>query len=68
MHKIFAILLLIVMPGIFYPGLDAAPKKLTILQTTDIHGSIGDEKVRDCFRSPGSPNASSPICGSTAAT
>ena len=44
LHKIFAILLLIVMPGMFYPGLDAAPKKLTILQTTDIHGSIGDGK------------------------
>ena len=44
MHKILAILLLIVTPGVFYLGLDAAPKKLTILQTTDIHGSIGDEK------------------------
>ena len=32
------------MSGIFRPALDAAPRKLTILQTTDIHGAIGDEK------------------------
>ena len=47
MHKILAILLLIVLSGIFHPVLDAAPKRLTILQTTDIHGAAGDE------RSPG---------------
>ena len=44
MHKIPAILLLIILSGIFLPALDAAPKRLTILQTTDIHGAIGDEK------------------------
>ena len=44
MHKILAILLLIVLSGVFHPALDAAPKRLTILQTTDIHGAIGDEK------------------------
>ena len=36
--------LLFAISGVFCPGLDAAPKTLTILQTTDIHGSIGDEK------------------------
>ena len=44
LHKILAILLLIVLSGMFHPVLDAASKRLTILQTTDIHGSIGDEK------------------------
>ena len=44
LHKIFAILLLIVLSGMFLPSLDATPKRLTILQTTDIHGTIGDEK------------------------
>ena len=44
MHKILAILLLIVIPGVYNTALNAAPKTLTILQTTDIHGSIGDEK------------------------
>ena len=44
MHKTLVILLLIVLSGTFHPALDAAPKKITILQTTDIHGSIGDEK------------------------
>ncbi len=44
MHKVLAIFLLAVIFGVLYPALDAAPKKLTILQTTDIHGSIGDEK------------------------
>ena len=44
MHKFFAILLLIVLSGMFHPALVAAPKRLTILQTTDIHGTIGDEK------------------------
>ena len=44
MPKILTILLLIVVPAVFHPALDAAPKRLTILQTTDIHGTIGDEK------------------------
>jgi len=44
LHKILTILLLIVVPAVFHPALDAAPKRLTILQTTDIHGTIGDEK------------------------
>ncbi len=44
LHKIPAILLLIVLFGASDPALDAAPKKLTILQTTDIHGAIGDDK------------------------
>lgn len=44
MHKILAFFLLIVLSGMFHPALDAAPKRLTILQTTDIHGAIGDEK------------------------
>ncbi len=44
MHKILTVLLLFVLPGVFHPVLDAAPVKLTILQTTDIHGAIGDEK------------------------
>ena len=45
MPKLFFILLLCVIPGIFHPVLNAAPRKLTILQTTDIHGEIGDEKT-----------------------
>ncbi len=44
LHKILPIILLIVISRVFDPALDAAPKKLTILQTTDIHGAIGDEK------------------------
>ena len=44
LHKFLAILLLIVVPGMFHPVLNAAPKRLTILHTTDIHGAIGDEK------------------------
>ncbi len=44
MHKIIAILLLVVIPVLFPPASDAAPRKLTILQTTDIHGEIGDSK------------------------
>ena len=44
MQKFFIVFLLFAISGVFCPGLDAAPKTLTILQTTDIHGSIGDEK------------------------
>lgn len=44
MHKFPVVFLLFVLSCVFFPGLDAAPKKLTILQTTDIHGAIGDEK------------------------
>ena len=44
MHKSLVFILLFVISGIFRPALDAAPRKLTILQTTDIHGAIGDEK------------------------
>ena len=44
LHKILATLILIVVPGVFHPALDGAPRKLTILQTTDIHGAIGDAK------------------------
>lgn len=44
MHRIFLILLTIVLSGAWFSGLTAAPRKLTILQTTDIHGAIGDEK------------------------
>ena len=44
MHKILAIILPIVLSGMFHHPLDAAPKRLTILQTTDIHGATGDER------------------------
>ena len=44
MKKLSVILLLAVILGGFSPGLTAAPRKLTILHTTDIHGSIGDDK------------------------
>ena len=47
MKRILFILLLVAVLGGFRPGLSAAPRKLTILQTTDVHGSIGDA------RSPG---------------
>ena len=44
MRKLFCILLTIVVLAGFTPDASAAPVKLTIMQTTDIHGSIGDEK------------------------
>ena len=45
MHRIICLLLTIVvlLTG-FGPDASAAPVKLTIMQTTDIHGSIGDAK------------------------
>jgi len=46
MHKIACLLLtiLVLLAG-FGPAASAAPVKLTIMQTTDIHGSIGDAKT-----------------------
>ncbi len=44
MHRFLFILLVFILSDTFFPVLDAAPQSLTILQTTDIHGSIGDEK------------------------
>ena len=44
MHRILLILLTVFFSGAWIPELAAAPRKLTILQTTDIHGAIGDEK------------------------
>ena len=45
MYRILLILLAIVFSGAYFCELSAAPRKLTILQTTDIHGAIGDEKT-----------------------
>lgn len=45
MKKItFILLAFAVVLGGFLPEVAAAPRKLTILQTTDIHGAIGDAK------------------------
>ena len=44
MRKLLSILLTIAFLAGFLPGAEAAPIKLTILQTTDVHGEIGDEK------------------------
>ena len=44
MQRILFILLTIVFLAGFRPDASAAPVKLTIMQTTDIHGSIGDAK------------------------
>ena len=43
-HRIlFSFSLIVLLTG-FQPGLTAAPRDLTILQTTDIHGAVGDAK------------------------
>lgn len=44
MQKLLTILLTIAVLAGFLPDTSAAPLKLTILQTTDIHGAIGDAK------------------------
>ena len=44
MRRLLFILLLIIFSVGSQPGLTAAPRKLTILQTTDIHGTAGDAK------------------------
>ena len=44
MKKLLCILLTIFFLAGFRPDASAAPVKLTIMQTTDIHGSIGDAK------------------------
>jgi 2',3'-cyclic-nucleotide 2'-phosphodiesterase (5'-nucleotidase family) len=44
LKKLILIFLFAVILGGFQHGLAAAPRKLTILQTTDIHGAIGDSK------------------------
>ena len=44
MRKLLFIFLAIIVPAGFLPDAHAAPVKLTILQTTDIHGAIGDAK------------------------
>lgn len=44
MRKLFSILLAIAFLTGFLPAASAAPVKLTILQTTDVHGAIGDSK------------------------
>ena len=44
MRRLLFLLLLIVLPFGFQTELSAAPRKLTILQTTDIHGAVGDAK------------------------
>ena len=45
MKKLSYILLFVIVLVGLQPGLTAAPRKLTILQTTDIHGAIGDAKA-----------------------
>ena len=45
MLRLLFLLLLIVLPCGFHAELAAAPRKLTILQTTDIHGAAGDAKT-----------------------
>ena len=44
LQKILSILLTIAVLAGFFPGAAAGPLKLTIMQTTDIHGAIGDAK------------------------
>lgn len=44
MRRLSFIFLIIAFSGMFRAGADAAPRKLTILQTTDIHGAVGDAK------------------------
>ena len=44
MRRLFSILLTIALLAGFLSDASAAPVKLTILQTTDIHGAIGDAK------------------------
>jgi len=44
LRKLLLILLTVVFSAGSLPGVFAAPVKLTILQTTDIHGAIGDAK------------------------
>ena len=44
MYRLFSIFLAIAVLSGFQPDSSAAPRSVTILQTTDIHGSIGDAK------------------------
>ena len=45
LHKILSIFLILVLLAGILPVVSAAPRTLTIMQTTDIHGSIGDAKT-----------------------